>query len=72
MATLDPIDADAERTLAASQVGAARSQIGSVQAQLREAEANVARLRRTGDAATGVEGAVRPGRRRNAMRCARN
>jgi RND family efflux transporter MFP subunit len=44
MATLDPIDADAERDLAAAQVSAADSQIGSVQAQLREAEANVRRL----------------------------
>lgn len=44
MATLDPIDAAAQRDLAASQVGAARSQAGSVQAQLREAEANAARL----------------------------
>ena len=44
MATLDPIDADAQRDLAASQVAAATSQIGSVQAQLREAEANVHRL----------------------------
>jgi RND family efflux transporter MFP subunit len=44
MATLDPIDADAQRDLAASQVAAARSQIGSVQAQLREAEANAVRL----------------------------
>ncbi len=44
MATLDPIDADAQRDLAAAQVGAARSQIAGVQAQLREAEANVARL----------------------------
>ena len=44
MATLDPIDADAQRDLAASQVAAATSQIGSVQAQLREAEANVVRL----------------------------
>jgi len=44
MATLDPIDADAQRALAASQVAAARSQIASVQAQLREAEANAARL----------------------------
>jgi RND family efflux transporter MFP subunit len=44
MATLDPIDADAQRDLAASQVAAAQSQIGSVQAQLREAEANVVRL----------------------------
>jgi len=44
MATLDPIDADAQRDLAAAQVGAARSQIAGVQAQLREAEANTARL----------------------------
>jgi RND family efflux transporter MFP subunit len=44
MATLDPIDADAQRDLAAAQLGAARSQAGSVQAQLREAEANTARL----------------------------
>ncbi|MFD0738853.1 efflux RND transporter periplasmic adaptor subunit [Lysobacter koreensis] len=44
MATLDPIDADAQRDLAAAQVGAARSQIAGVQAQLREAEANAARL----------------------------
>ncbi|MUV13471.1 efflux RND transporter periplasmic adaptor subunit [Noviluteimonas gilva] len=44
MATLDPIDADAERTLMSSQVGAAQSQIGMVQAQLKEAEANVVRL----------------------------
>ena len=46
MATLDPIDADAQRDLAAAQLGAASSQIGSVQAQLREAEANAARLGR--------------------------
>jgi RND family efflux transporter MFP subunit len=44
MATLDPIDADAQRDLAAAQLGAARSQAGSVQAQLREAESNAARL----------------------------
>ncbi|MDQ3228634.1 MAG: efflux RND transporter periplasmic adaptor subunit, partial [Pseudomonadota bacterium] len=44
MATLDPIDADAQRDLAASQVSAARSQIAQVQAQLREAEANATRL----------------------------
>lgn len=44
MATLDPIDADAQRALAASQVQAARSQIDSVQAQLVEAEANARRL----------------------------
>jgi RND family efflux transporter MFP subunit len=44
MATLDPIDADAQRDLAASQLAAARSQIAGVQAQLKEAEANAARL----------------------------
>ena len=43
MATLDPVDADAQRRLADSQVAAARSQIGSVQAQLRQAEADAAR-----------------------------
>jgi RND family efflux transporter MFP subunit len=44
LATLDPIDADAERDLAAAQLAAARSQAGSVQAQLREAESNASRL----------------------------
>jgi RND family efflux transporter MFP subunit len=44
MATLDPIDADAQRDLADAQLGAARSQAQSVQAQLVEAEANAARL----------------------------
>jgi RND family efflux transporter MFP subunit len=44
MATLDPVDADAQRDLAAAQLAAARSQAGSVQAQLREAEANAGRL----------------------------
>ena len=44
LATLDPVDADAQRALAASQVNAAQSQIGSVQAQLKEAEASAARL----------------------------
>ncbi|HVI24619.1 MAG TPA: efflux RND transporter periplasmic adaptor subunit [Xanthomonadaceae bacterium] len=44
MATLDPIDADAQRDLAAAQLGAARSQVTGVAAQLREAEANAARL----------------------------
>jgi RND family efflux transporter MFP subunit len=44
MATLDPIDAEAQRTLARSQLEAARSQIGSVQAQRNEAEANAVRL----------------------------
>ena len=44
MATLDPVDADADRALAASQLAAARSQIGGVQAQLHEAELDVGRL----------------------------
>lgn len=44
MARLDPIDADAQRQLYASQVGAARSQADGVQAQLLEAEANAKRL----------------------------
>jgi len=44
MATLDPVDADAQRDLAMAQLGAARSQAVGVQAQLREAEANAARL----------------------------
>ncbi|MEO6365859.1 MAG: efflux RND transporter periplasmic adaptor subunit [Luteimonas sp.] len=44
MATLDPIDANAQRDLAASQMSASRSQVAQVQAQLREAEANAARL----------------------------
>jgi RND family efflux transporter MFP subunit len=44
MARLDPIDADAQRDLAASQLAAARSEIGSVQAQLQEAEANATRM----------------------------
>ncbi|MFP5374475.1 MAG: efflux RND transporter periplasmic adaptor subunit [Gammaproteobacteria bacterium] len=44
MATLDPVDASAQRSLAAAQAAAARSQVAGVQAQLREAEAGVARL----------------------------
>lgn len=44
MATLDPVDADAERHLAASQVAAARSQVDSVHAQLKSAEADAARF----------------------------
>lgn len=44
MATLDPIDADANRALARSQLEAARSQTGSVQAQLKEAETSASRL----------------------------
>src|SRR5690606_24021894 len=44
MATLDPVDADAERSLAGAQLAAARSQIDGVRAQVREADANAARL----------------------------
>ncbi|HLT45441.1 MAG TPA: efflux RND transporter periplasmic adaptor subunit [Luteimonas sp.] len=44
MATLDPVDANAQRDLAAAQLAASRSQVGSVEAQLREAEANARRL----------------------------
>jgi RND family efflux transporter MFP subunit len=43
MATLDPIDADAARSLAVSQVAAARSQVASLQAQLKWAQADAAR-----------------------------
>ncbi|MDX1549009.1 MAG: efflux RND transporter periplasmic adaptor subunit [Lysobacter spongiicola] len=44
MATLDPVDADAQRALAADQLGAARSQVEFARAQLREAQATVGRL----------------------------
>lgn len=44
MATLDPIDADAQRSLSAAQLSAARSQLGAVQAQLAQAEAEATRL----------------------------
>ena len=44
IATLDPVDADQQRELSASQLAAARSQVAGVQAQLKEAEANAARL----------------------------
>lgn len=44
MARLDPIDADAQRKLAGSQLSAARSQADSLDAQLRDAETNAARL----------------------------
>ena len=44
MATLDPIDADAQRALSAAQLSAARSQAGSVAARLKDAEANATRL----------------------------
>ncbi|SDW15734.1 efflux RND transporter periplasmic adaptor subunit [Lysobacter enzymogenes] len=44
MATLDPIDANAQRELSAAQLAAAQSDVARVQAQLKEAEANAARL----------------------------
>ena len=44
MATLDPVDADAERALATSRLDAARSQVAGIQAQLNEAEAQAARF----------------------------
>lgn len=44
MATLDPIDANAQRELSAAQLGAAQSETARVQAQLKEAEANAGRL----------------------------
>jgi RND family efflux transporter MFP subunit len=46
MARLDPVDANAQRALAVSQLAAARSEIGSVRAQLNEAESNAARMDR--------------------------
>ncbi len=45
MATLDPVDANAQRTLSQAQVLAARSQINGVRVQLKDAENNAARLR---------------------------
>ncbi|KRG68226.1 acriflavin resistance protein [Stenotrophomonas terrae] len=44
MATLDPIDANAQRSLNAAQLDAARSQTVGLQAQLRQAEAEAGRL----------------------------
>jgi RND family efflux transporter MFP subunit len=44
MATLDPIDANAQRELTAAQLGAAQSDTLRVQAQLKEAEVNANRL----------------------------
>jgi RND family efflux transporter MFP subunit len=44
LARLEPIDANAERTLAATQLQAARSQSNGIQAQLTEAETNARRL----------------------------
>ena len=44
MARLDPVDADAQRALAADQLGAARATTAATRARLREAEANASRL----------------------------
>ncbi|WP_343650289.1 efflux RND transporter periplasmic adaptor subunit [Stenotrophomonas sp.] len=44
MATLDPIDADAQRSLSASQVQAARAQVAGLEAQQRQAAAEASRL----------------------------
>jgi len=44
LARLDPVDADAQRSLAAAQLSAANSQIENMRAQLREAEANAVRM----------------------------
>ena len=44
LATLDPVDAAAQRELAESQLAASRSQAAGVEAQLREAESQVRRL----------------------------
>ncbi|MGE8214758.1 MAG: efflux RND transporter periplasmic adaptor subunit, partial [Stenotrophomonas maltophilia] len=44
MATLDPIDANAQRSLSASQLEAARSQLAGLQAQVAQANAEAGRL----------------------------
>lgn len=44
MATLDPVDADAQRALSAAQLDQSRTQVANVQAQLTQAEAEAARL----------------------------
>lgn len=44
LARLDPVDAEAQRALSASQLAASESQIATVRAQLKEAEANASRL----------------------------
>ena len=43
MATLDPVDAQADRSLAQAQVTASRSQVNNMQAQLKSAEADAVR-----------------------------
>ena len=44
MATLDPIDADAQRSLSASQLEAARAQLAGLKAQVAQADAEAGRL----------------------------
>ena len=44
LAHLDPVDADAQRSLSAAQLGAAQSQIAGVAAQLKQADADANRL----------------------------
>jgi RND family efflux transporter MFP subunit len=46
MATLDPVDADAQRALSVAQVESARTQVANMQAQLTQAEADATRLHR--------------------------
>jgi multidrug efflux pump subunit AcrA (membrane-fusion protein) len=63
MATLDPVDADAQRALSAAQLEQSRTQVANIQAQLKQAEADARRLH-AGRPAAGFALAVRPGRRR--------
>ena len=44
MATLDPVDADAQRALSAAQLDQSRTQVANIQAQLKQAEADARRL----------------------------
>lgn len=44
MATLDPVDADAQRALSAAQLEQSRTQVANIQAQLKQAEADALRL----------------------------
>jgi RND family efflux transporter MFP subunit len=46
MATLDPIDADAQRALSIAQVESSRTQVANMQAQLTQAEADATRLQK--------------------------
>ncbi len=44
MATLDPVDADAQRALSTAQLEQSRTQVANIQAQLKQAEADARRL----------------------------